>query len=473
MDCSPTPTAAELVGQVTAPDGTPQTGLLLTVSRGGDSPSPGDMHEFRPPHGADVLSATTDAEGRYRFTPPAGAAVLTACPQLPWLPLQAHAVDVPASGRVTLDLQLERAPDARMIQGVVVDPRGAPVAGAVLTVGIYAPSLIRDSDAAGRFVVYIPYAYDDVEVSVASPGFLPTRRPFVLGERDARIELDWGAVATARLTTPADDPLPDELPLEVYARGGCPAGRVEGGVLRASGIMPGLPWLVLHAEGWLPQLVSRPLEVGPNDLGALTLDRGESLTVKVLDAHGGPVEHAPVYTKLPVPDDEVFVHLGATNPEGELTARGVPASGSVDLQLGEPSGFGRWHSAHTGKRTVEVNGPVRETFVLHRGVTLSGRVVWAGEGPAPWSGKLSLGIELHGEDGGGQGWVESTQPWVGDEGVPFDLTAPTGRWNLSVRLRVGEERIAPTVRLDAFDIPEPPPGEYHSELDLGDLRFSN
>jgi hypothetical protein len=222
-----------------------------------------------------------------------------------WIP-GAEAVEhevrlVPGEARTLVFAPEEGA----VLEGVVVDPAGKPVAFANLW--IRKPHRTTHADASGRFRITGLPGGDPLALSVG-PGFAPRdemERPLApvdlegvrAGRKPLRIVLPFGGRVRGRI--PGIAPGTD-LRCRLYSRHISASGSIriggEGRFVRDAP-RPGVPFLLrIDAAGHAPLIVEcGPLETGEDlDLGELTLDAGHVLAGRVLGPDAEPVSGAEV-----------------------------------------------------------------------------------------------------------------------------------------------------------------------------------
>ncbi len=215
-----------------------------------------------------------------------------------------------------------------LIEGVVVDDRGVPVAAAT----VFAPTRRAldpeaTTDADGRFVLagltsgktYELRVIADAHVGVSSdPVQAPAEGVRIVARREGRVR--------AHLVLPAGFPTPATQIVEVVKDDGSlcvEAPWKEGRVDRA--LAPGSHRVQLSADGLQPSEHSVTIRPGETvDLGAVHLERARYWHGVVVDEQGAPIERATVMV-LPHIDEAVL-----TDAEGRFS---LPDPGSLPQRL--------------------------------------------------------------------------------------------------------------------------------------------
>jgi hypothetical protein len=268
-----------LFGKVVDLDGKPVAGVKV-----------GAQQEAR----IDSWNATTDAQGRYEMRGlPEGSYMVMRWVGRAGYP-DYHATIV-AGQRTEQDLVV----DDDRIEGIVVDTKGAPLAG------VWVGEDYEDvtTDARGRFAIVLHKGRSHSLRARRDKAEL-TRSPAIEVEgsaKDVKFVLEDGAVVTGRV-------LLDGKPVTDYALALAPARdedtlAMEGRTLHASDgkftvreVTPGDWRVVIAAEG-CDVAFTEPKQVAPGksiDVGDIVLTRGRRVTGHVRDANGEPVAGARV-----------------------------------------------------------------------------------------------------------------------------------------------------------------------------------
>lgn len=346
----------------------------------------------------------TDASGSYSLSAPVGSDIWI------WGAAPGYLGEGvrPASdtGEATT-VSLQRAERA---QGVVVDGRGRPIAGAEIEARIDPTrrtgrtlwgarrQLERDvSTDDGRFSIGSLDPRVAYYLRVAKPGFATTELPLPDARGDAagelRIVLEAGRVVTATVVGPSREPIAGaRIELSEGLRSGTIQQVMRSRWFRAdSGIeastdstgrfvmadlAAGTYTLAVSAPGYA---TARGLDVeileatDRTDLGELVLEPGAPIQGRVLDPDGSPLEGARIVASgersalfAAADDDESAAHSGA---DGFFAFTDRQAGERVDLQVRMP-GFA------TGRLVgVEAPTPSPVEIELERPSRVSGRVV--------------------------------------------------------------------------------------------------
>ncbi len=336
----------------------------------------------------EVLRATTDPRGRFRF------------PELPGTPLDLEVekadfavalypdLGVPAEGS-EVDFGTLVLRQGAPVEGRVVGPGGQPVAGAAihevrdptrreaLAQSLAAQEPAARSGASGEFTLARRPEGVPTNLLIVAEGFRPasvfgvrppTPEPLVVRLTEAfslrgKVQSVGGEpIAEAEVGFAWQDALPDE-------EGGLPAGPSLGwkartdrdGRFTLTGLPRGEGELSIAAGGYVP-LEDAPLSLPGPEPGAertFTLEPGNLLEGRVTTSDDHPVAGAKVSagSLAAVSDDEGF-----------YTVTGVPA-GPVEIELVHP------HYPRQRQRRQLSAGANRLDFELPAGQAVSGRVV--------------------------------------------------------------------------------------------------
>lgn len=233
------------------------------------------------------------APGRYRLKADAPG----------FAPAEIPGVDVPGPGDDgPVELGTVKLDPAVQLEGRVVDAGGNAIAGAEATVRRGSEYVQAVSDPLGGFVIPELAAGTSVSLQLSHPDFvtahldetrLPTEKPVV-------IVLEPGVVLAGRVQGESGEPIAGaELRLRGVATSGLPRMGASGrsgsaGEFRLDGIAAGTWSLDVTAEGYRDEEIERLVithDAPPGDL-TVTLRRGVTLSGRVLDPEGRPLEGA-------------------------------------------------------------------------------------------------------------------------------------------------------------------------------------
>ncbi len=275
----------------------------------------------------------------------------------------------------------------RLVQGKVSDPKGAPVAGALVwNDGAPAVPCVK-AGADGSFQIRLP-AGGPAKLRAVAPGYFPSDPrpgpPFVLKLAPA------GAI-TGRVVDAAGQPLARVQikaipvpwrgdPLQAWSR--------ADGRFRLSRLPPGTLYemAAIH-DGFAPALVKVGALSSPKPV-RIVLERGATVLGKVLDPEGQPVPGAELDVKL----------SRDRRPNQDLSAIGEPTGKAVSDAIGSFAishlGIG-WFDLRVKRRgfvtlsVPEVEVPDRAARIdlgpltLDRGAVIEGRVTGPSGAPLP------------------------------------------------------------------------------------------
>ncbi|QEH38048.1 ECF RNA polymerase sigma factor SigE [Aquisphaera giovannonii] len=218
-----------------------------------------------------------------------------------------HQVAIP--DRLTADLD-----PASPLGGVVVDPEGRPVEGAVVRCNLNykgGPDLARRlgyqqttrTDREGRWRVDdVPDSVADLSVDVNHPGFRPLLRLIPRGEfglaggrePSARLALDRGLTITGRIKDEAGRPIAGAIVRTKFVNDRREARTANDGSYRLEGCEPRMARVVVLARGHATDMkeVRVATNMGPVDF---TLRPAVGLKLKILDAAGKPIPRTRIF----------------------------------------------------------------------------------------------------------------------------------------------------------------------------------
>ena len=319
---------ARVVGRVTRKEGKPVAGERLNLSQGFDflasrTTFSGDDGSFRFP--AVAAGAWTVSNGRFENASRG----------------QRKNVTVGDEGEVVVDFQVEGDLDAiGVIQGRVL-VAGAPAAKATVYVQDdrgAAASVTTETDAEGRYVargirpgratVYVETGtgLSDTEGASVPTSGEPVTVDFSFGSAGLRVVLVGGdgktPVSGAWLTVETQDVREGASAWEgVRAQ----LNSNERGVVVAAGLPPGTYRLRIVGTGFAAK-VTDPFAVGDGetkDLGTLRLQPGGSISGRVTDEAGNPVEGVGVSVKNARGEDVFLFNIASTGSNGRYEMQGI------------------------------------------------------------------------------------------------------------------------------------------------------
>ncbi|MBP6833274.1 MAG: carboxypeptidase regulatory-like domain-containing protein [Deltaproteobacteria bacterium] len=258
--------------------------------------------ELRTPTDPMPQRALTTLDGTFHFIGIYGPASLTA-----WSGGRVVArVEARVDDGAVVPMELVLAGSLRRVEGRVVDERGFPVGGAMVTVASLDPGSAGAGTGSaapdGTFAVSVG-GRGGVSVAARHPDFAPREIRLAQVSQPLRIELTRG---TSLRATVRDDGCATEAP-----RGGVESacGPVTFALrdsrdLAIDHLCDGRATLRLSAPGCVP--VERELRVAGAtiDLGSIELRAGGSVSGEVLDERGDPVVGASVRVSSSSPGDE-------------------------------------------------------------------------------------------------------------------------------------------------------------------------
>ncbi len=259
--------------------------------------------ELRSPSDPMPQRALTTLDGTFHFVGIYGPASLTAWTSGRVVARAEARVDDGAS----IPLELVLAGSLRQVEGRVVDDRGFPVGGAMVTVASLDPGSAGAGTGSaaqdGTFAVSVG-GRGGVSVAVRHPEFAPREIRLSQVSQPLRVELARGVSLRAAVR---DDGCATEAP-----RGGIESacGPVTFALrdtrdLAIDHLCEGRATLRLSATGCVPVEREMRLTGASLDLGAIELRAGGAVSGEVLDERGDPVEGASVRVSAATPGDEI------------------------------------------------------------------------------------------------------------------------------------------------------------------------
>jgi RNA polymerase sigma factor (sigma-70 family) len=385
------PTAESMRAAAPSPGATTKTGTVVVTLRYGDDHAPAPGHWLTlAPRGSDMRfegrRARTDAGGVARFD---GVG-----------PGRYHVASHNGAGKraevvagETIELEFETEVGLT-IDGVVVDPDGAPVAGAFVEVtemahaGVF-PEVVAVTGADGRFVARACPRF--ALVGARAAGFTASKLRFLPGRDGNRAEVELalgrggGAVAG---TVVGPDGLPVAGAAVIVGEGALSGigGRDdippfpaltrsdERGAFHAIGVPAGVQPVQVRASGLAPWRGTCEVTAGATTTLRLELVAGATVRGVVLGSGGAPVAGADVE----VGDWNDVVHFVATSGgDGTFVLRGLPA-GEADLRADHDD-----HGEATLRVAAVAGAETACELHLSRGLELVGRVLDADGQPVP------------------------------------------------------------------------------------------
>lgn len=310
----------------------------------GDDSIVGDVLDAAPPR--ESRGARSDEAGRF--------GIEGLVPGMYWV--RGEALEVGAGG-ATIDVTLEKRAEGASIAGIVIDPRGARVAGAVVVAG----EISCWTDHAGRFRLDgLEARAHDLVVEPQQSGIVggeffaeTTVRGVLAPSDDVVVRVGDGRTLRGRILDADGAPLAGAsvtlLP---------PPPPQEQGVFNR----PNTPYAITDADGWYEM---RGLSDGPVELAAFRdghlpivfeakgdladerrLPRGESISGVLLDAEGAPAAGRTLRCSLKKPASPADVRPWRRNwdaygpwfdtrtgDDGRFRITGLPA-GEYEVELG-------------------------------------------------------------------------------------------------------------------------------------------
>lgn len=434
---------ASTVAEAAAPDS--RTGVTIVLSAGKTASGRVVDEQGKPIAGAAVsltseeqsaaqesYQAVTDAAGAFHLDHLAAGRFRLQAARSGFAPASVPGIEIPDEpGEVSLEeIRMEAG---AVIEGRVTDPRGAPVSQALVFAqkGEMPPSgdLPDESPALreplmtgldGRFRLNDLPRGVAFDFQVRRDGFAPANLPGVTAPtaEPLRIELRPARRLTGRVLDADGAPLAGAtvLPIDTGAGlgeislslGGMDGGRGgtdTEGFFTVSDLTPGVSSFVVRASGYRPALLRNVPIPEDRDAGPVevTLEKGATLTGRVLDGRGAPLAGAMVSVQADANGsfqvggwEDVFLRIGlpaVTDAEGGYRIEGLvhgghiaSASTSEGRQVSQPVRIG------PGENRLDLR--------LAAGVEVSGRVT--GEDGAPVAGaEVLLLSEASGQEGAG------------------------------------------------------------------------
>ncbi|HZS39919.1 MAG TPA: carboxypeptidase-like regulatory domain-containing protein [Polyangia bacterium] len=278
--------------------------------------------------GAEILvdgRALTASDARGEFQLPHVVGAFTAGARLQgWVP-QSRAL-----GADDTDVELRLARAEGRLAGVIVDERGAPVAGAKLEISSGAPpprALTADRAGSFRAEGLGPGPY---RVRVEHPDYAPLSDQVAAPADDVRLQLDPGAGVSGELRDARSGGVPAGARLELSTGGVARPLALSRGRFEATGLPAGRATLSAGAPGYVPwsrelELVSgeRPRELTLRDL-TVELERGGAIAGTVVDDDGQPAAGAQLSVVLPGAGSGAGAR-GRSDARGEFRLDGLPS----------------------------------------------------------------------------------------------------------------------------------------------------
>jgi hypothetical protein len=398
----------EIVGRVADSAGNPVEGARVAAW---PSKAPADLSDLALMAMADRgESPATASDGTFRVAGLADGEHTLWVVAEGFRPLKREGVSVQIPEKTTVDVFLERG---NSIAGVVLDPAGAPVAGAALDVGGRNVGLVMrggdfreqiilgswmsraESGADGRFVL-TGFADESVDLSVRAEGYAAqTVSGVAPGVRDLEVRLlRPGLVSGTVVDAATGEPLEG---VWLNTEGASEDTDAEGKFALA-GVTPGEQEIRTSRDGYVPARLSVAVKAGEEVSGVeIRMSAGEQLVVYVSRASdGSPVEGARVRAGGGMPVPAVAGGKEGTDAQGMVVVRGlVPGRVTVTVSA-------------EGLAPKEIEGvpiPATEPLRVALGVGGTVRVRVLDESGRPAGGRMVL-LGRGGDMGGGQ----STDP---------------------------------------------------------------
>ena len=237
-------------------------------------------------------------------------------------------------------------------------------------------SAIADGDGRFTLAALVPGAYRVRAIRPGAPSDLLEMRQGQLAEtgHDVTITVDDLTALTGKVVIAGDGP----APAFAVTIGGAPARAFTGGEFRIEGVPVGRQFLAV--EGIDFTAIHRDVDVVAGevtDLGTLEVDRGRTVSGRVLGPGGRPVAGAAVIVAaelnadgtslLPFPDSGRHVHQVTSGADGSYRVRGVRA-GSTFIVAEDDSGRSTPRDLPPGP------GDLRLDLVLAPFGTVEGRI---------------------------------------------------------------------------------------------------
>jgi hypothetical protein len=217
------------------------------------------------------------------------------------------------------------------IQGTVIDERGGPLAGAMVS-ALGAATLMATTDARGRFVIQ-PLPSGEYQLRVHLPGFVTTRRDGV------RVNAATADVSRIQLRRAADEPLAARSILAA----GVVAPSGDASTTETTDNHSDVAWWLRHIKrSVLKQdgsVVSIADAAGENALDAGDQSRGGSLFGRAFDSAANVA--ASFFTATPFSGEVNFLTTSAFGP-GPLAFGDFVPRGVAYMSIGAPAASGRW-----------------------------------------------------------------------------------------------------------------------------------
>ncbi len=427
---------ATAFGRVLDREGKPVQGAELTLDPANEGMLDGHIINFQ----GSVSQATSNAKGSFVFQHLNPGRFRLRVTRKGFAPFVLPEIEVQRSARV--DLGVLTLDPGLVIEGRVTDPRGAPVPGldvqlspSVLVLGSEDPNFMRTerTDSEGRF------RFDDLrrgerfDLNLAPPGYLPVavRSVEVPAPEPLTIELKHGQSLAGRVTGPSGEPVGNAgLSLwetrvfrtslgDSTSVGSRPLGVTDrDGSFRVEGVAAGTADLEVRAPGYRAKRL-QDLRV-PEDGGVegleISLEKGDVLEIRTLDAQGEPVAGAEVQVTAADPRPEARPVFSRCRTDAGGRCR------MEDLEPGTLSVVAYSEKRAKAEATLEMRPGVNtHDLVFLAGVEVAGRVT--DEAGAPVQG-ASLALQPPGL-GPGLAAISST------DGTFRFASVADGRYRLS------------------------------------------
>jgi len=407
-------TAASLV--VVDADRHPLAGASVAAHDGGQ-PDAEAGHASEP-----MAVATSDAKGKVSLRPVQLGEFTLRVGRPGYVP-RTIVIEITEDGQDLGEVVLEPGCE---VSGQVIDDAGAPVAGAAVRIGpnerfLGMPQAL--SDLQGQFTIADQPAHGEMLLEARAEGFvspgpqkvtMPPLAPVYITVRRARSMtgrvLDEASaepvVAASVVALRAEDRPGPQGPSTRGARQAARAVSDDDGRFRLGGLLPGDLELQVTAAGY--RNAARPVTVAADgDTGNITvlLDRGLSITGRVVDAGGAPVGGAEVTaadaarSQVP-PRREGRPAPARSGPDGNFRVDGL-AAGRWELAASDDGHRYATEVVEAGSNDVVLRmqppGQVRGRVVGEDGaplfearVTASGRGLAVGERPVDEGGAFTF-----------------------------------------------------------------------------------
>lgn len=390
---------AAAVGQVRDEAGQPVTGAIAILTPA--------LLPSVPDAGIERLQAVSDAEGRFRFPHVNAGSFGLQVEKEGFTSADVGEITVPEKAAET-DLGTVMLKTGAVVEGIVVDSRGKPIAGADVnpqssdgklfirpaTTGPDGSFRFADLPRGGRFTLWIDH-----------PGFLQLQVPEVEAPttKSLRIKLVEARSLKGQVVDPEGQPVAGAK-VALVERGGSTlfgGGFVEGawgssltttdedGQFVLNRLPPQTIKIEVRAAGFRHRSLAgiQIPEEGEATPVEIRLEPGPYLEGRVLDGQGRPVPRAMIRAEGQIPDAGRFSYGGArSDDEGRYQISGLepgPHTVTAESQEGGPS----------ARASVEIrDGRNRIDLSLPNGIEVSGRVVDARGLPLAGASVSLLGL---------------------------------------------------------------------------------